>query len=135
MCVCGLGVCVGEAKWSFSLRGPPLANTHPAQATRISMDANLLTPEQREQLKKERARVYSMRARRRQERYMAELKASVDVLMVFRYLVDCGPDLVLCLSREGADSTVLYANAIALRALGGGRAEDSPDSPDSVIGR
>ena len=41
-----------------------------------------MTREQRLQLKREKARVYSMRARRRQERYVTELKASVDVLMV-----------------------------------------------------
>jgi hypothetical protein len=63
-----------------------------------------------------------MRARRRQERYVAQLKASVDVLMVYRYVVeDCGPDLVLCVSAD-PEATVMYANSLALRALGGGEA-------------
>lgn len=46
------------------------------------LDPETMTREQRLQLKREKARVYSMRARRRQERYVTELKASVDVLMV-----------------------------------------------------
>ncbi len=94
-----------------------------------------LTNAQRTQLKKAKARVYSMRARRRQERYVAELRASVDVLMVYRYLVeDCGTDLVLCLTPD-AESRVLYANSLALRALGTADATVDAELVASVVGR
>lgn len=103
-----------------------------AAAAAIQTDPALLTPGQRLQLKKEKARVYSARARRRQERYVAELRASVDVLMVYRYLLEWAPDLVLCLTAD-AEGTVLYANPLAACALGGGAGGQG--GPATVVGR
>ncbi len=77
-----------------------------------------LTPEQKAQRRKEKAREYSRVARRRQEQYVNELRARVEVLGMYHYLVEeCGPDLVFCLSPD-MQARVLFANGLAARTLG-----------------
>jgi len=89
-----------------------------AVASRAEDTGRPLTPEQKAQRRKERAREYSRVARRRQEQYVNELRARVEVLGVYHYLVEeCGPDLVFCLSSD-MQARVLFANGLAARTLG-----------------
>jgi PAS domain-containing protein len=97
-----------------------------------------LSHEEKMERRKERARVYSHIARRRQEGFMRDLNADVDHLDIFQSLVEEAPDAVMVLSKdregrilfiEGAAATRLRPDPKALlggcvrgrRRLGGGR--------------
>lgn len=66
--------------------------------------------------RKERARVYSHIARRRQEGFLRDLTADVEHLSVFQTLVEELPDAVLVLSpdREGR---ILFIDGLAAALL------------------
>lgn len=63
--------------------------------------------------RKERARVYSHIARRRQEGFMKDLKEDVEHLTVFRLLVEEGPDCIMVLSSDLKSKVLFIEGAVA----------------------
>ena len=72
--------------------------------------------EQKQERRKERARVYSAIARDRQDVYLKELKLRVEALTVYKLLISEAPDVVVVLSPT-REATVLYANDASSRVF------------------
>lgn len=75
-----------------------------------------LTAEEKLERRRERARMYSHMARKRQEANVQELRNQVTALMVYQEMVEDGPDVVLVISPD-IDSRILFSNAASGRLL------------------
>ena len=77
----------------------------------------MLTAEEKVERRKARARVYSHHARKRDEAKKQALAEDVDMLHIFRYIVDDAPDMMAVVSPD-LESSLLYANEAFGRVLG-----------------
>lgn len=97
-----------------------MENTHkqPQQQSQQSQGSpRPLTSEERLKRRKEKARIYSKIARQRQGAYVNELKANLEVLMVYHYMIEeAGPEMVICLSPD-LHAQVLYINSLVTWTL------------------
>lgn len=75
-----------------------------------------LTAEEKLERRKERARMYSHLARRRQEATVQDLKNQVESLGLYKDLIDNAPDLVLVISPD-VEARILFANGASVRML------------------
>lgn len=71
---------------------------------------NTLTEEEKQERRKERARMYSHLARRRQEQHVRELIGIVEQLTVYRLMVEEASVLIVIASPD-AQAAILFANA------------------------
>jgi PAS domain S-box-containing protein len=80
-------------------------------------DLSTLTAEEKVERRKARARVYSHHARKRDEAKMQALAEDVDMMQVFRHIVEDAPDIMAVVSPD-LDCSLLYANEAFGRVLG-----------------
>ena len=80
-------------------------------------DLSMLTAEEKVEWRKARARVYSHHARKRDEAKKQALAEDVDVLHIFRHIVEHAPDMMAVVSPD-LDCSLLYANEAFERVLG-----------------
>ena len=80
-------------------------------------DLSTLTAEEKVERRKARARVYSHHARKRDEAKMQALAEDVDMMQVFRRIVEDAPDMMAVVSPD-LDCSLLYANEAFGRVLG-----------------
>ena len=80
-------------------------------------DLSTLTAEEKVERRKARARVYSHHARKRDEAKMQALAEDVDMMQVFRRIVEDAPDMMAVVSPD-LESALLYANEAFGRVLG-----------------
>jgi PAS domain-containing protein len=85
------------------------------KAARREAFANLSSDEKVER-RKERARMYSHIARKRQESNMKELKAEMECLTVYRLIIEESPDMIAVLGPD-MEGRVLFANAAFARGM------------------
>ncbi len=76
-----------------------------------------LSHEEKMERRKERARVYSHIARRRQEGFLKDLNADVDHLAIFETLVEEAPDAIFVLSPD-PEGRILFLEGAAAARLG-----------------
>lgn len=69
-----------------------------------------LSSDEKVERRKERARMYSHIARKRQESNMRELKAEMECLTVYRLMIEESPDMIAVLSPD-MEGRILFANA------------------------
>ena len=80
-------------------------------------DLSTLTAEEKVERRKAKARVYSHHARKRDEAKMQALAEDVDMMQVFRRIVEDAPDMMAVVSPD-LDCSFLYANEAFERVLG-----------------
>ena len=80
-------------------------------------DLSMLTAEEKVERRKARARVYSHHARKRDEAKMQALAEDVDMMQVFRFIVEDAPGMMAVVSPD-LDCSFLYANEAFGRVLG-----------------
>lgn len=85
------------------------------KAARREAFSNLSSDEKVER-RKERARMYSHIARKRQESNMKELKAEMECLTVYRLIIEESPDMIAVLGPD-MEGRVLFANAAFARGM------------------
>ena len=76
-----------------------------------------LTAEEKVERRKAKARVYSHHARKRDEAKMQALAEDVDMMQVFRFIVEDAPVMMAVVSPD-LDCSLLYANEAFGRVLG-----------------
>ena len=80
-------------------------------------DLSTLAAEEKVERRKARARVYSYHARKRDEAKMQALAEDVDMMQVFRRIVEDASDMMAVVSPD-LESSLLYANEAFGRVLG-----------------
>jgi PAS domain-containing protein len=95
-------------------KAPAKPETHSRRSQREALST--LTAEEKLERRKERARMYSHIARKRQESNLRELKAEVESLTVYRLMVEEAPDMVVVLSPD-IESRFLFVNSVFARVL------------------
>jgi len=75
-----------------------------------------LSSDEKMERRKERARMYSHIARKRQESNMKELKAEMECLTVYRLIIEESPDMIAVLGPD-TEGRVLFANAAFARGM------------------
>ncbi|KAM3573208.1 hypothetical protein VYU27_004811 [Nannochloropsis oceanica] len=105
----------GDESYSDSVEDGGGANGQKARAARKKAFASL-SKEERVERRKEKARLYSHVARRRQESNMRELKAEMECLTVYRLIIEESPDMIVVLHPD-LEGRVLFANAAFARGV------------------
>jgi PAS domain-containing protein len=80
-------------------------------------DLSTLTAEEKMERRKARSRVYSQHARKRDEAKRQALAEDVDMMQVFRCIVEDAPDMMAVVSPD-LDCLLLYVNEVFRRILG-----------------